>query len=194
MTGVVLCGGSSTRMGKDKGLLKEEEQTWAEIAARKFAALHLPVVISVNQQQAETYGQIFAPEQLVVDNERFDVKAPLFGLLSVHLQTPDDLFVLACDIRDITTDLLENLLSYYSLGSHEAYVYQTGERPQPLCGIYTANGLNRIYRSYQEGALERFSMMHVLENLHTNYIVVKNEELPAFNNYNSPDQTTTHSF
>ena len=44
MIGVVLCGGNSTRMGSDKGLLKEEEETWAELAGRKLKALQLPVL------------------------------------------------------------------------------------------------------------------------------------------------------
>ena len=175
-------------MGRDKGLLKEEAQTWAEIAARKFAALQLPVVISVNRQQAGTYGQIFSPEQLITDDERFNAKAPLFGLLSVHLQIGDDLFVLACDIRDMTASLMQDLLDSYQQGSHEAYIYQTGEKPQPLCGIYRAGGLERIYSLFQQGKLKRFSMMHVLELLHTKSILVPDEALPAFNNYNSLDQ------
>ncbi|HEU4902888.1 MAG TPA: molybdenum cofactor guanylyltransferase [Flavisolibacter sp.] len=187
MTGVVLCGGSSTRMGTDKGLLKEEEQTWAEIAASKLTALDLPVVVSVNDQQAPVYEQIFSNEQLLVDKEIFDAKAPLFGLLSVHLQLPEeDLFVLACDIKDMTTALLQNLFDVFKKGTQEACVYRTGERPQPLCGIYTAAALHKIYRLYQERKLQRFSMMHILETLHTAYISVGDENLAAFNNYNEP--------
>lgn len=188
MTGVVLCGGSSTRMGTDKGLLKEEEQTWAEIAASKLTALALPVVVSVNDQQAPVYEQIFSKEQLIVDKEIF-AKAPLFGLLSVHLQLPkEDLFVLACDIRNMTTDILQNLFDSFKKGAYEANVYQTGERPQPLCGIYKAAALHKIYRLYQEGKLRRFSMMHVLEALHTHYIPVPDKNLAAFNNYNEPQE------
>jgi molybdopterin-guanine dinucleotide biosynthesis protein A len=189
MTGVVLCGGSSTRMGTDKGLLKDEEQTWAELAARKLTALQLPVVISVNQQQRQLYEQIFFPEQLIVDSDSFSAKAPLFGLLSVHLQfSKEDLFVLACDIKNMTTDLMQQLLDEYKQETHEAYVYQTGETPQPLCGIYTASGLCRIYDLLRKGKLKRFSMMYALEVLNTKYIPVKDTGLAFFNNYNSPEE------
>lgn len=189
MTGVVLCGGSSSRMGTDKGLLKEEEQTWAELASSKLAAMHLPVFLSVNREQAQIYAQIFSIEQLVVDNESFIAKAPLFGLLSVHLKLPEeDLFVLACDIRDMTTTLMENLYIAYRQETYEVYVYHTGDRPQPLCGIYTARGLKKIYQSFQQGTLKRYSMMHTLEVLDTNYIRVNEEDCLAFTNYNSPDE------
>jgi len=187
MTGVVLCGGNSTRMGSDKGLLKEGEQTWAERAAQKLSALHLPVVVSINRQQLPAYEQIFRHGQLVADGEQFDARAPLFGLLSVHLELPqEDLLVLACDIRDMNQRLLQHLQGRYNQKTHECYVYQTGDRLQPLCGIYTAEGLRKIYRLFREGNLKRYSMMHVLAVLHTHSIPVTEEDLPFFNNYNSP--------
>lgn len=189
MTGIVLCGGNSTRMGTDKGLLKEEEQTWAELAASKLTALHLPVVVSVNREQLQMYEQIFPADQLLADNDTFDAKAPLFGLLSVHLKLQsEDLFVLACDIRDMTTALMENLVNEYNQKTHEAYTYHTGDRPQPMCGIYTAEGLKRIYDLYRQGHLNRYSMMHTLKVLKTKYIPVKDEDCPAFNNYNTPEE------
>ncbi|GAA4730652.1 molybdenum cofactor guanylyltransferase [Flavisolibacter ginsenosidimutans] len=189
MTGVVLCGGASTRMGSDKGLLKEENSTWAEVAAQKLAALQLSVVISVNRQQVQAYAQIFPNEQLLVDNEIFDAKAPLFGLLSVHLQLPtEDLLVLACDLKNITAALLQDLYDVYQKEKGEACVYQTVEKRQPLCGIYSAKGLRKIYDSFREGNLKRFSMMHMLDILNTNYIPVKEKDLSAFNNYNTPEE------
>ena len=189
MTGVVLCGGGSTRMGSDKGLLKEEEETWAEIAARKLKALGLPVVVSVNAQQFQMYKSIFAREQLIIDNEELDFKAPLAGLLSIHLSLPEeDLFVLACDIKDMTLALLQNLYNEFRKEPFEAYVYTTPGMRQPLCGIYTAEGLRRIYEMLKGGTLKKYSMMHVLQVLETNYIKVNEEDFPAFNNYNNPEE------
>lgn len=189
MKGIVLCGGASTRMGTDKGLLKEEELTWAELAAGKLSALNLPVFVSVNKAQVPVYEQIFSRKQLIVDNASFDEKAPLFGLLSVHLRFPnDDLFALACDIRDMTTTLMKGLFNEHKEETYEAYVYHTGDRPQPLCGIYTISGLRNTYNLYQKGQLKRYSMMYILELLQTKYLPVEEEDLTAFNNYNSPDE------
>ncbi len=176
-------------MGSDKGLLKEEEETWAEIAAKKFRALHLPVAVSVNAQQVGPYSQIFSEDILITDNPAFADKAPLFGLLSVHLQMPaEDLFVLACDIKDMRMHLMENLLQQYHRQSHQVYAYQTNGRPQPLAAIYTAGGLKKIHSLYTKGNLERYSMMHVLEILETSLTAVGVEDLAAFHNYNEPGE------
>ena len=51
MLAIILCGGRSSRMGTDKGLLKLEETTWVQSAAEKMKQLNLPVYISVNQDQ-----------------------------------------------------------------------------------------------------------------------------------------------
>lgn len=190
MIGLVLCGGNSTRMGADKGLLKVDGETWAALAARKLQDLQLPVVLSINPLQYEPYGQVFEKQQLIVDNKKFNASAPLFGLLSVHLKFPEeDLFVLACDIKDMSTNLMQALQEQYQKHSGEAYVYHTGDRPQPLCGIYTATGLNRIYHLYLNGELNRYSMMHLLELVNTVAITVKEENRHYFNNYNTPEHT-----
>lgn len=187
LTGVVLCGGNSTRMGNDKGLLIRNGQPWAEIAAKKLESLTMPVVLSVNKEQVLHYSSFFTKEQLIVDEDTIPVKGPLLGLLSVHQKFPtEDLFVLACDMKDMTVTLLQNLHHQSKQSNHDAFIYLTGEKIQPLCGIYTAKGLRRIQTLLQEGGLKKFSMMHVLENLDTKYIQTKKEHEPPFNNYNTP--------
>jgi molybdopterin-guanine dinucleotide biosynthesis protein A len=189
MKGVVLCGGNSTRMGTDKGLLQDGNRTWAELAADKLASLNLPVVVSLNENQSPSYSCLFTKEVLVVDNTVLIVNGPLLGLLSVHSIFPEeDLLVLACDIKDMKATLLQNLLDQSAKDPHEATVYANETRRQPLCGIYTAKGLKKIYAMVKGGELKRFSMMHVLELLDTKNISISYEDLAAFNNYNSAEQ------
>jgi molybdenum cofactor guanylyltransferase len=189
MIGVVLCGGNSTRMGIDKGLLKEGQNTWAEIASNKLQAIGLPVVVSVSSEQFKSYRHIFPEEELIVDKEDLNFKAPLAGLVSVHLSLPEeDLFVLACDMKDITTSLLRNLNARFGKDAAEAFVYTSPGMHQPLCGIYTGGGMKKINEMLQNGTLKKYSMMHVLQVLNTIYVAVSEEDLPAFNNYNSPKE------
>lgn len=187
MTGVVLCGGQSIRMGADKGLLQNGGRAWAAAAAEKLASLHLPVVFSVNKGQASVYANLFKQEQLVVDDDGLPLKGPLLGLLSVHAHFPQqNLFVLACDVKDMTATILQTLFQYATQNNGDAFVFATDEKPQPLCGIYNANGLKKVYAMLQAGTLKKFNVMHVLEALHTRYLAAKSKDLPCFKNYNSP--------
>lgn len=187
MTGIVLCGGQSTRMGSDKGLLQQDGLTWAEIAASKLRALHLPVVLSINRQQLTPYKNLFAEESLVIDNEDLLLSGPLLGLLSVHLRYPtDDLLLLACDLKDMTESLLKELRKHSLQKTHEAYVYSTAAKHQPLCGIYTPAILKKTCYTLQTGQLKKHSMMALLETGNTKFIAVRAKDIHSFNNYNSP--------
>src|SRR5258706_151687 len=67
MIGIVLCGGQSTRMRKDKGLLISQGKRWAEIIKEKFSEISIPSVLSINPAQKKKYLAHFNESDLVVD-------------------------------------------------------------------------------------------------------------------------------
>ena len=58
MTGVILCGGESSRMGTDKGMLQFQEQSWAQRAAQHFISLS---TIQLGRQGFKGAGFRFPP-------------------------------------------------------------------------------------------------------------------------------------
>jgi molybdenum cofactor guanylyltransferase len=68
MLGVILCGGDSTRMGRNKGLIPADTQTWAGSAAKKMATLGIHVALSVNDRQLSHYAQQLPGERLIADD------------------------------------------------------------------------------------------------------------------------------
>jgi molybdopterin-guanine dinucleotide biosynthesis protein A len=56
--GVVLCGGKSSRMGNDKGLMITQETYWAKEAAVKLKILHSDIYFSVTSIQVEKYAAV----------------------------------------------------------------------------------------------------------------------------------------
>jgi molybdopterin-guanine dinucleotide biosynthesis protein A len=56
MRGVVLCGGQSSRMGTDKGLLLHQSITWVQQAISTLTQLNTPVLLSINEQQLIAYN------------------------------------------------------------------------------------------------------------------------------------------
>jgi molybdenum cofactor guanylyltransferase len=188
MIGVVLCGGQSTRMGLDKGLLLQNDLTWVAAAVSKLSSLQIPVVVSINKTQANVYSKMISISKLIVDDDNILVKGPLLGISSVHQEFPDeDLLVLACDIIDMHTTQLRDLLEFYKKGLHDAYVYTTNDKTEPLCAIYTSKGLKHILDLHHQKKLARFSMMYILECVATNYIPVSDNSVKYFANYNSSE-------
>lgn len=187
MTGVVLCGGQGSRMGKDKGLLQYQSATWAQNAFSLLSSLHIPVVCSVRQEQVTEYERLFEQTVLVKDDNALMIGGPLKGILSVHLQhTAEDLLVLACDMPLMQADVLRYLIDNAREESAEASVFESSTGIEPLCGIYTSKGLNKILSLHSSGELKKHSIMHVLENIATNYLPLPSEWEKYFRNYNTP--------
>jgi molybdenum cofactor guanylyltransferase len=187
MQGIVLCGGESTRMGSDKGLLRLHEKYWAQIAAEKLSALNIPVKISVNDGQVAAYKNIFSVTDFITDDNRLLIKGPLLGLMSCHLALPEkDFFVLACDILNIEATFLSSLYKKYQQQNFDAYTGYNNNEAEPLCGIYTAQGLKKIFHLYTTEKLYRCSMKFILEQLNVCRIDLSEEEKLFFKNFNSP--------
>jgi molybdopterin-guanine dinucleotide biosynthesis protein A len=187
LLGIILCGGRSSRMGTDKGLLKLEAKTWGQTAFDKMAALNFPVRISVNNDQFAAYSEVFPIINLICDNPSLSLKGPLLGVLSGHLQNPsEDLFILACDMPLMESVLLEELQSRYQMQQvYDAHIFTNNNEPEPLCGIYTAKGLAVILNMFREGRLTRHSMKFMLDHLHVNRIPVTEEQKRSFRNFNA---------
>jgi molybdopterin-guanine dinucleotide biosynthesis protein A len=188
MLGVILCGGDSTRMGKDKGLMPDGSQTWAASAAEKMATLGFPVALSVNNRQFPFYAERFAPGQLISDDPALSLKGPLAGLLSVHAAYPaEDLFVLACDLPYMDPVLLNELyLRRKQHNAAQAYLYTADGVPEPLCGIYTAPGLALILGRCHAQQLARHSMKYALDQLTVDSLPIPEDKKRCFENFNYP--------
>ena len=188
MIGVVACGGQSTRMRSDKGLINSETdgKVWAKILHDKFLKISIPAFLSINQNQIENYLLHFNNDDLIVDNSSLKIQGPLLGLLTVHLKYPhQDLMIIACDMINMDQVILKKLSDCYSSSNAEAIVFK-GERVETMCGIYSSRGLCKIHNAYQEKSLTNNSMMHALEKLETSYISIEEEWNDFFKNFNQP--------
>ena len=185
LLGVVLCGGKSTRMGRDKGLIFKENKPWSLCQFHKLKSRSLPVVVSVNKSQAYSYQKHFNSKELVLDLEQ--AKGPLDGLFSVHHSYPDkDLLILACDLVDLGEVLLQRLINEYSIckNSWECFVFGEEGGIEPLCGIYSSEVLTQYTGQNKKGELSDFSLKTLLKMSKTKYLKISSNEKTHFANYN----------
>jgi molybdopterin-guanine dinucleotide biosynthesis protein A len=174
LLGVILCGGESRRMGRDKGLIQKDGIPWARHMADKLTPHNLPVVFSVNSWQWDQYTLALPGANLVTDGEIAD--GPLKGLLSVHEQFPDkDIILLGCDMLDMDSQTIGRLIEEHAKGGYDFYAYVDKGFFQPLCGIYTSSGLN--------DGIKYISLQQILRQGNTKSLVILNNE--AFRNYNT---------
>jgi molybdenum cofactor guanylyltransferase len=184
MIGAILAGGQSSRMGQDKGLMEFKGKKWTKVVQEKLISLSIPTVISINPQQLQLYSNHFRENELIIDNPDLKIHGPLAGLMSVHLRLPEkNILAIACDLINIESIVFETLIDEFKRQQPEAIAFK-GEYVDPLCAIYSAGGLKKIITSYFEDRLKKHSMMHVLENLETIYLPVKEEWKPFFKNFN----------
>ena len=178
LIGVVLCGGKSSRMGTDKGLILRFGKPWAMICAEKLEELGLRVVISINSSQEKEYSKHFPLSALITDDQ--NEAGPLTGILTVHKKFQNsDLLVLACDLVDMNISTLHVLVNRYATKQYfHYYAFHNGHCWEPLCSIYTARVLQTIPGSAK-------SLQDILRSGNVLKIPVKTP--PCFKNYNRLD-------
>jgi molybdopterin-guanine dinucleotide biosynthesis protein A len=189
MIGAVLCGGNSTRMGIDKGLLQVDDLFWAQISINNLTNNGITTILSVNENQFDTYSLHFANLPILIDKKTSDLKGPVLALLGIHEHyLTEDIFILACDMPLMKGELIKLLITKYASDTtFEAYFFTNNEEAEPLCAIYTAGGLAKILARYKRQQLARFSMKYILSLLNTCVIPLNEEQKLAFTNFNSPN-------
>ena len=186
MLGVVLCGGQSSRMGSDKGLLMLNDKTWTQKAIDTLSNFQIPIVISVNKNQYHDYSSIFQVDTLIPDAPFLQLHGPLCGLLSVHRKYPEeDLLLLACDMPLIDTELIKQLLTKYNTETADAFIYTTDSEPEPMPGIYRSKGLAYIHQMYSTNQLPRHSMKYMLEHIPISFSPLPADKKDCFRNFNT---------
>jgi len=174
---VVVCQSGSKKNGKDKGLIKNGGKTLAEIAFEKLKEVTEKVYISINQFQFDKYNEIF-PEDVLVLN-KVEEKGPLAGLFSVYKMMPTkDVFVLACDLSGLDTNTFQKIKSVYKINKnlYDFFVYKKQLNIEPLVGIYTRRGLEKIYTSYFSGNLPRANLKFILQSSNTYAIKIRDKD------------------
>ncbi len=164
LRGLVLAGGYSRRMGRDKALIDYHGQPQGLRAFELLQEHCMSVSLSCRPGQFEGSPLEGLPE---IHDLKAD-QGPMEGLRSAMLQFPEDTwFQLACDLPRVDQDLLQLLRDQQD---PEAVVtcYRDPESglPEPMCGMYRPAFLSHLEDCLAQGQrCARKSLMTLGEGL-----------------------------
>lgn len=182
VTGAILSGGTSFRMGCDKALLPYRGGRFIEAIHRKMAELFDEViVVGVEPDQYD-----FMPCRLVPD--RFPGMGALGGIHSALFHSATDrVFVVACDMPHIKGDLIRFLCS---LSEDSDVVVPEGDCGlEPLHAMYRKSALPALEDALREG---RQGLVSFHDKLRVRRVARETVDrfdpgLSAFRNINTPE-------
>ena len=183
LTGIILSGGKSRRMGEEKGLALFNGKPLISYALNVVEQLCSTILISANDRLPE-YKEFNYP---VIEDEHKGI-GPMGGIAACLEQSNTQLnIVLSCDVPFVKVEMYDFLLS--KIDSYQAAVPKHDGFLEPLCGVYATNVLWYLNNSISEGNYKMYDFLKKVNSLP----VEIDSTLPfysasLFSNINSPKE------
>ncbi len=179
ITGIILAGGKSSRMGTDKGLLLLNGKSMVEIIADTLKSIISQIIIISNGNNYDNLGyKVYAD---IIKN-----CGPMGGVYTglSYSNTEKNLFV-SCDMPFLTKEIVE-LITENSKDAQITIPEHEGKL-EPLCAVYDRSSrakFEELLRTGEwrlQGALKYFNVKKIIvaENVSGNQ---------CFTNINTPDE------
>ncbi len=180
MYGLVLAGGESRRMGRDKALLIRDGRSQLAHIAALLERVTERVYVSSRQEQQDD------PERSRFENivDRYSGIGPIAGILSAMDAHPRvDWLVVACDLPNIDAATLSFLVQNAKQKQlFTAYKSNHDGLPEPLCALYRC-GSDAIIRQFVDDGIVCPRKMLIRSDT----LLLEQPNPVALDNINTPD-------
>lgn len=174
VTGLILMGGQSSRMGTDKAFVEYKDQTLLEHALSHLKDLTTEVYLSVNANQFEVLQGAYKCIQ-----DKYIDKGPMGGILSALEALNQDLIVLAVDMPNAKQSILNSLIST----SNKVRAYQNQSNQwEPLPSYWPKTITKTLSSHFGKNQLSLSSFLQI-----NGEAVVSVNHSDSFKNLNSPN-------
>jgi molybdopterin-guanine dinucleotide biosynthesis protein A len=163
-TGVVLAGGKSTRLGRDKA---SELLLGVSLLQRAVTALESVVGdILIVRARGQALPQVAASTALSDIEDAYPEKGPLGGIYTaLKAIEPRHALVVGCDMPLLQPALLRHLLS--AAPDYDVTVpLSESDEPEPLCAVYGPGCIQPIRRRIEAGSLKVTSFFDEVKKLY----------------------------
>ncbi len=187
LSGLVLCGGKSSRMGTDKAFLHYHQTGQYQFITKLFSDSGIPVIISCNEEQQQ---KIPVEYSTLIDDETFKNNGPISGLLTAFKNNPNLSFILiGCDYPLVQQKHIDVLLSLSQFGFDAVcFVRKSNqENIEPLLTFYNNTVKQKLHHSFKSG---NTSLKNILGEINTLKIIAEEESF--LKSFDTPE--AFHSF
>ncbi|MCF8367525.1 MAG: molybdenum cofactor guanylyltransferase [Bacteroidales bacterium] len=161
ISGIILSGGKSKRMGEEKGLCQINGRAMVEYALDTLEEICDPIVIGANNNNYDHYGF------RVVNDIVHDV-GPIGGLYScLKASTTNHNFVLSCDMPMVSKELVKYILS--EARDYDVVIPIFKDYKEPLCTYYHKNVVSGLYEAMQKGV---YKIQEAILSLNVKYLEI----------------------
>lgn len=147
VTGVILAGGKSSRMGTDKGLIEFRGEKMIRRTMDVFKGLFREIIIVTNLPLD------YLDQDARIVTDIFPGKGPIGGIhTGLFFSSNEHAFIAACDLPFFNTDFISYMVS--RIGNYDIVVPETEKGFQPLHAVYSRKCLNRVKTLIKEERLK----------------------------------------
>lgn len=182
ITGIILAGGKSSRMGVNKSFLKIGEITIIERISNLMKSIFLQNIIITNSPSE------YAFTGLPIREDIYKSKGPLAGIHSglVH-STTEKILVISCDVPLMTAEMINYIVDYKS--NKPVKFCEAAGYHQPLVGVYSKSLISDIEKLLRNEQITDKSFHQFLKNVDVEIIYPNKLEFykdEIFLNVNTP--------
>ncbi len=176
ITGIILAGGKSSRMGTNKALLSYKGKSLIEHNIALIKPFCSEILISNNNNDFNELGY-----NIVKDNY-FNV-GPLAGIEACLRKSSNEInFIISCDLVVLSKSVISSLIEKCN-NDVDAIIPLLGKNTlQPLCAIYKKKILFQLIYQIEKGDYAVYSLLNYIT---TQYVTI-NDSFDLLN-INTPD-------
>lgn len=165
VTGIILAGGKSSRMGTEKGLQELCGKSLISYAIEVLSVFCSEIIISSSSDAYQSLGF-----RVVADE--FPGIGPMGGIYSALKQSKTEkTLVLSCDLPFVSVELLSHILKN-SEGYQVAVPWEGNRHYEPLCGFYRSSVLDQMDSFIQKG---NYKLPDLFEEISINRLIINSE-------------------
>ena len=185
--GVVLCGGKSRRMGRDKATLPFGDETMLARVTRLLAKVVDPIIVVAARDQPP----IELPVPVTFVRDRVESQGPLEGLavgIAAVAGQADAVYATSCDVPLLARGFVEHLVGL--LSNHQVVVPRDEKYFHPLAAVYRVSVLPKIEELLSQDRRRPIFLFDEVDTLAVPTETLKSVDPPLLSllNLNSPDE------